>query len=56
MSAVSNYFPDLGYCQGMNFILGFLILISGGIEEDVFWMFIILGKSSKFLLLGIYEH
>mmetsp|Transcript_15655 Transcript_15655/g.2602 ORF Transcript_15655/g.2602 Transcript_15655/m.2602 type:complete len:102 (+) Transcript_15655:393-698(+) len=29
--------PDIGYCQGMNFIAGFLLLISGGSELQSFF-------------------
>ena len=31
--------PQVGYCQGMNFLAGFLVALSGGLEEEAFWMF-----------------
>lgn len=39
----------------MNFILGFLIMVSGGSEIDVFWTFISLVRNSNFLIIGLYE-
>lgn len=39
----------------MNFVLGFLILVSGGNEIDVFWAFITLVKRTKYLLIGIFS-
>ena len=38
LSAYANHNPEVGYCQGMNFIAGFMWLISED-EEDTFWMF-----------------
>lgn len=32
--------PQVGYCQGMNFIAGFLLLASGSSHEDAFFMFV----------------
>lgn len=28
---------DIGYCQGMNYVAGFLLMISGGLEEEVYY-------------------
>jgi len=39
----------------MNFILGFLLLVSGGCEIDVFWCFVTLVKIPKYLIIGMYE-
>mmetsp|Transcript_136661 Transcript_136661/g.240983 ORF Transcript_136661/g.240983 Transcript_136661/m.240983 type:complete len:898 (-) Transcript_136661:191-2884(-) len=33
-------FPQVGYCQGMNFIAGFLLLTAGASHEDAFYMFV----------------
>jgi hypothetical protein len=38
LSAYANHNPEVGYCQGMNFIAGFMWLISND-EEETFWMF-----------------
>ena len=35
--AVSLHCPDVGYCQGMNYLGGFLLFISDLDEEQVFW-------------------
>lgn len=40
LSAYSNFNLDVGYCQGMNFIAGLLLLVSGSNEEETFWMFV----------------
>eukprot|EP00826_Nyctotherus_ovalis_P026380 TRINITY_DN2060_c0_g1_i18.p1 TRINITY_DN2060_c0_g1~~TRINITY_DN2060_c0_g1_i18.p1 ORF type:complete len:404 (+),score=88.90 TRINITY_DN2060_c0_g1_i18:627-1838(+) len=39
LTAFTVYNPRLGYCQGMNFIAGFLLIISGFREEESFWAF-----------------
>jgi len=39
----------------MNFILGLLIMVSGGSEIDVFWSFVSLVRNKKFLIIGLYE-
>jgi Rab-GTPase-TBC domain len=36
----STAYPSVGYCQGMNYIVGFLLMISGGNEEEVYSFFI----------------
>eukprot|EP00916_Digyalum_oweni_P002485 GHVL01004579.1.p1 GENE.GHVL01004579.1~~GHVL01004579.1.p1 ORF type:complete len:794 (+),score=131.14 GHVL01004579.1:101-2482(+) len=38
--AFANYAPDVGYCQGMNFVAALLLLISGSVEEEAFWMLV----------------
>ena len=35
--AVNN--PEVGYCQSMNFVAGFLLLVSGMRENESFWVF-----------------
>ena len=40
--AIAN--PNTQYCQGMNFFVGFLLLLSENNEEEVFWVFSILLK------------
>ncbi len=42
LEAYANINPNIGYCQGMNFYIGFMLIISGFREEEVFWMFQIL--------------
>lgn len=34
---LSNKYATVGYCQGMNYIVGFLLIVSGGLEEEVFY-------------------
>lgn len=45
--------PQIGYCQGMNFLVGFLLLVSGGAEIEVFQMVECLFK--QFSLQGFFE-
>mmetsp|Transcript_82340 Transcript_82340/g.182926 ORF Transcript_82340/g.182926 Transcript_82340/m.182926 type:complete len:558 (-) Transcript_82340:87-1760(-) len=40
LNAYANHSPSVGYCQGMNFIAGLLILTSEGNEEEVFGMLV----------------
>lgn len=44
----------MGYTQGINFVVGFLIII-GYSENDSFWMFVHIALNRKYLLLGLYE-
>ena len=53
--ALSNYFPHVGYCQGMNFIIAFLLMISGGNELETFWLFVTLARNPEFNLIGLFE-
>lgn len=39
LQALSNFMPDMGYVQGMNFIAASLLLILCN-EEDTFYMMI----------------
>jgi len=42
--AYAVYNKHVGYCQGMNFIAAFLLIISGFQEEDVFWAIVSLTR------------
>ena len=43
LTAYSNFDPSLGYCQGMNYIAGFLVhIFKGSNEEQAFWTFVII--------------
>ena len=55
LKAISLYFPSIGYTQGMNFIVGVFLLVSGGNELEAFWMFASLARDPKFLLMGIFD-
>lgn len=56
LKVIANYYPQVGYCQGMNFILGFLLVISGGKECQVFEMFLKMAEHPKFRIVGFYEN
>ncbi|KAI8970358.1 rab-GTPase-TBC domain-containing protein [Mycotypha africana] len=40
LAAFSQYAPDIGYCQSLNFLVGFLLLVFDNEEEKVFWMLV----------------
>jgi hypothetical protein len=47
--------PDIGYCQGMNFIAGVLIDTMGGREEEAFliFMYFVRDREMKPLFLPV---
>ena len=47
LKAFSVYNEKVGYCQSMNFVVGMLLLVSGGKEKDCFWVFTALTKTAK---------
>jgi len=60
--AISEYLPEIGYCQGMNFIAGFMLFLSDMNEEETFWVFVGLlqnkltqDPSRIYGLKGVYE-
>lgn len=55
LKAIANNFPRIGYCQGMNFVVGFLLLISGGNETEAFCLFQRMGLDGRFHVLGLFE-
>ena len=50
LQAYSIYNADIGYTQSMNYVMGFLLMVSGGNELETFWFFVALteGKSNFF--------
>ncbi len=40
LKIISFYYEQIGYSQGMNYIAAFLLLISGGREEETFILFV----------------
>lgn len=47
LKALSIYNEKVGYCQSMNFVVGFIMLVSSGNELDTFWFFASLLKTSS---------
>ena len=44
----SEHNPEVGYCQSMNFIVAFILMISGSREKEAFWFFAgLLTKSNE---------
>eukprot|EP00826_Nyctotherus_ovalis_P057706 TRINITY_DN7898_c0_g1_i7.p1 TRINITY_DN7898_c0_g1~~TRINITY_DN7898_c0_g1_i7.p1 ORF type:complete len:459 (+),score=35.51 TRINITY_DN7898_c0_g1_i7:188-1564(+) len=40
LTAYSSYNEAVGYCQGMNYVAGLLLLVSDMNEEEAFWAFV----------------
>lgn len=54
LRAYAALYPDVGYCQGMNFIAGILLIVSQD-EEGAFWAFVSMmdeGRISGFYIAG----
>lgn len=45
LMAYSAFNTKVGYCQGMNFVAGFILLMSGGNEEETFYFLVALLKT-----------
>lgn len=56
LKAIANYYPNVGYCQGMNFLVGFFLALSGGKECQVFELLIKLAEHPRFKIFGFYEN
>lgn len=52
LSKFATKHPDIEYCQGMNFVAGFLLLISGGNEIESFYMLELF--CNKYSMRGFY--
>lgn len=55
LKALSLYFPNVGYVQGMNFIMGFFLMLNGGNELEAFWVFVTLIRDHRYLMMGFFE-
>ena len=53
--AVGSYFEDIGYCQGVNFLVAFLLQISGGNQVEVLNAVVSIMSGSRFLLVAMYD-
>lgn len=47
LKAYSIYDAKVGYCQSLNFVTGFILLISGGNQREAFWFLSSLNKNNK---------
>ena len=54
LKRLALYFPSVGYTQGINFIVGYLLVLEFT-EEETFWMVVHMAMSPRFLLLGFFE-
>jgi len=54
LKAYSVYDSKVGYCQGMGFITGLLLLYMS--EEEAFWLLVTLMQSEQYMMRGFFEH
>lgn len=47
LKSFSVFNEKVGYCQSMNFIVGFIMLMSGSNEQETFWFFAALLETSR---------
>ncbi len=52
LKSYSVYDPEVGYCQGMGFIVALFLLYMT--EEEAFWLLVTINHSPKFQLRGFY--
>ena len=38
------YNKDVGYTQSINFLMGFFLMVNGGVDEEAFWLFVAIMK------------
>jgi len=55
LKALAVHMPNVGYTQGMNFVLAFLLMMSAGNESDAFWVFLLMAKDPEYLFMGLFE-
>ena len=55
LKAITMHYTNIGYCQGMNFLVGFLLLMNGGNESEAFSFFVKLSTDANFFLIYLYE-
>lgn len=55
LNAYASYNPAVGYCQGMNFIAGLLLLVSEQNEEESFAVFVCLMDNPDYAISGFYR-
>ncbi|CAK0791195.1 unnamed protein product, partial [Prorocentrum cordatum] len=54
LNAYAGHNPDVGYCQGMNYIAGLLLIVSGS-EEESFGVLCSLMDDPQYGLVGFYK-
>ena len=52
LRAYANFAPEIGYCQGLNFLVALLLMQMP--EEDAFWMLVVLMKEPRFNLQRLF--
>lgn len=46
LQVYSVHNDKVGYCQSMNFVVAFIMLVNGGNEKEAFWLFAAMTKTS----------
>lgn len=44
LRAYAMYNKDVGYTQSINFLMGFFLMVNGGVDEEAFWLFVAIMK------------
>lgn len=47
LQGYSMYDEKVGYCQSINFLVAFILLVNGGNEKEAFWFFSSLNRTSR---------
>lgn len=55
LKAISLYYSNIGYCQGMNVFAGFFLIMSNGNEVESFKFFIEMSNDPSFFLVHLFE-
>lgn len=46
LRAYAMYHPEVGYTQSINFVMGFFLIVNGGLDEEAFWQFIAISNKN----------
>lgn len=47
LRAYAMYNSEVGYTQSINFVMGFILIVNGGRDEEAFWQFIALSNKNS---------
>lgn len=47
LRAYAMYNPEVGYTQSINFVMGFILIVNGGRDEEAFWQFIAISNQNN---------
>ena len=47
LRAYAMYNSEVGYTQSINFVMGFILIVNGGRDEEAFWQFIAISNKNS---------